>query len=170
MPYGLRRFHHSGQSHFVTFSCYHHFVLLDTAKLRDIVVGALEHARRKYCFRVYGFVVMPDHVHLLVSEPGRAALANAMQSFKIASSKRTKTWNRNSPLWQPRSYDRNIRDADEFDEKLDYIHNNPVKRNLCAPPEDWNWSSCRHYTTGEDCGVEIESEWTAKKRNAGKGR
>ena len=170
MPDGLRRYHHSGQSHFVTFSCYHHFALLEREKHRDMVVAALEHARRKYRFRVHGFVVMLDHVHLLVSEPERALLANAMQSFKISSSKRTAGAHRRSTLWQPRYYDRNIRDAEEFAEKLDYIHNNPGKRNLCARPEEWKWRSCRRYVRGEDCGVEIESEWTAKKRGAGTGR
>jgi len=110
---------------------------------------------------------MPDHAHLLISEPKRAALANAMQSLKISSSKRT-AGGRKSTLWQARSYDRNVRDAEEFAEKLDYIHFNPVKRNLCERPEDWKWSGFRHYATGEDCGVEIESKRTAKKRNAGK--
>jgi hypothetical protein len=67
-------------------------------------------------------------------------------------------------LWQKRGYDRNVRDAKEFIEKRRYIHRNPVRRGLCARPEDWKWSSFRHYLTGEDCGVEIESEWTARKR------
>ncbi len=49
-------------------------------------------------------------------------------------------------------------------EKLRYIHRNPVKRGLVRRAEDWKWSSFRHYATGEECGVEIESEWTAHKR------
>jgi putative transposase len=68
------------------------------------------------------------------------------------------------PFWQKRYYDRNIRDRTEFAEKLRYIHRTPVKRGLCANPEDWLWSSFRHYATGEDFSVEIESEWTARKR------
>jgi putative transposase len=167
MPDGLRRYHHSGQSHFVTFTCYHRLPHLNTGELRDAAVEALEHARIGYRFRVYGFVVMPEHVHLLLSEPERATLAQAIQSLKIASAKRTASSRKpGAPLWQKRYYDRNIRDHDEFVEKLDYIHENPVKRNLCAHPEDWGWSSCRHYATGEDCGVEIESEWTVRKRES----
>lgn len=49
-------------------------------------------------------------------------------------------------------------------EKLRYIHENPVRRGLAQKPEDWRWSSFRHYLTGEVCGVEIESQWTARKR------
>ncbi len=49
-------------------------------------------------------------------------------------------------------------------EKLDYVHRNPVQRGLVRRPEDWAWSSARHYATGEECGVEIESRWTARRR------
>ena len=49
-------------------------------------------------------------------------------------------------------------------EKLRYIHENPVKRGLVERPEDWRWSSFRHYSTGEESVVEIESHWTAQKR------
>jgi putative transposase len=67
-------------------------------------------------------------------------------------------------LWQSRYYDRNVRDHAEFVEKLRYIHRNPVKRGLVDRPEDWPWSSFRHYATGEKGAVEIESEWTARRR------
>ncbi|HEV2324643.1 MAG TPA: hypothetical protein VGS10_11895 [Terracidiphilus sp.] len=49
-------------------------------------------------------------------------------------------------------------------EKLRYIHRNPVRRGLADKPEDWPWSSFRHYATGERGPVEIESEWTARRR------
>ena len=49
-------------------------------------------------------------------------------------------------------------------EKVHYIHQNPVRRGLVARPEDWKWSSFRHIATGEDGVVEIESQWTARKR------
>jgi len=168
MPQGLRRFHHTGQSHFITFTCYHRLPKLDTGEARDLAVAALEHARVQYRFRVYAFVVMPEHVHLLISEPDRASVAQAIASFKISSAKQAEKGRGGSKpdgrLWQPRGYDRNIRDYEEFVEKRRYIHRNPVRRGLCARPEDWKWSSFRHYATGEDCGVEIESEWTVRKR------
>ena len=49
-------------------------------------------------------------------------------------------------------------------EKLGYMHRNPVTRGLVEKPEDWKWSSCRHYLTGVEEVVEIESPWTARKR------
>jgi putative transposase len=101
----------------------------------------LEHARLRYRFCVYGFVVMLEHVHLLVSEPDKGLVVNAMQSLKISSALRTARFRefqgRRSPLWQKRSHDRNIRDYAEFVEQLCYRHRNPVKRGRCACPEDW---------------------------------
>lgn len=169
MPNDLKRFHHSGQSHFVTFSCYLRRPYLDHRDAREVFVAALEQTRLRYRFRVYGFVAMPEHVHLLISEPERGAIANAMQSMKISSSKLTAPNHdadgRPIPPWQKRYYDRNVCDYEEFVEKLRYIHCNPVKRGLMEKPEDWIWSSFRHYALRHDCGVEIESLWTADARN-----
>jgi putative transposase len=111
---------------------------------------------------------MPEHAHLLIAEPESAA--KAVQALKISSSLRTARARDcsecRSPLWQKRYYDRNIRDYAEFVEKPQYIHRNPVKRGLMERAEDWKWGSFRHYALHEECGVEIESKWTAGKRNA----
>jgi putative transposase len=169
MPSGLKRLHHSGQSHFVTFTCYQRRPHLQSARTCDAFLAALERARVRYQFRVYGFVVMPEHVHLLISEPESETVAIAIQSLKLSSSLRTAADREcdglRSPLWQKRYYDRNIRDHDEFVEKLRYIHRNPLNRELVKKAEEWKWSSFRHYALREDCGVEIESQWTADKRN-----
>jgi putative transposase len=68
------------------------------------------------------------------------------------------------PFWQARYYDFNVWSERKFVEKLRYIHRNPVKRGLVERPEDWAWSSFRHYLSGERSVVEIESQWTARKR------
>jgi putative transposase len=68
------------------------------------------------------------------------------------------------PFWQARYYDRNVRDYEEFTVKLRYLHRNPVERGLVAKPEDWKWSSYRHYALRETGVVEIESQWTAADR------
>jgi hypothetical protein len=73
-------------------------------------------------------------------------------------------------FWQKRYYDFNIRNYAQFVEKLRYIHRNPVKQGLCDRPEDWQWSSFRHYATGAEGRVEIESQWTARKRERAAGR
>src|ERR1700685_1536080 len=67
-------------------------------------------------------------------------------------------------FWQARYYDFNVWSEKKFVEKLRYIHRNPVARGLVKRPEDWPWSSFRHYLTGVEGTVEIESQWTARRR------
>jgi len=179
MPWGLTRFQHSGQSHFVTFCCYHRRPLLSTDEIRRIFESALERVRRSYRLCVYGYVIMPEHVHLLLSEPQQGTLADALKSLKQGISRRgigklplkPKAGLSGPPghFWQKRYYDFNIRNYAQFVEKLRYVHRNPVKRGLCDRPEEWPWSSFRHYASGAEGRVEIESEWTARKRERAAG-
>ena len=162
MPWGLTRFHRSGQSHFVTFCCYHRRRQFITDASRRIFESALERVRRSFRLQVYGYVVMPEHVHLLLSEPKKDTLADALKSLKQGVSRRL--LNRAEHFWQKRYYDFNICDYPQFVEKLRYIHRNPVKAGLCERPERWEWSSFRRYATGFEGRVEIEPEWTARKR------
>jgi putative transposase len=130
--------------------------------MRDLFEEMLEQTRRLYRFYVSAYVVMPEHVHLLVSEPERRLLSVAIQALKQSLARRQTVFR--SPFWQARYYDRNIWSTEEFEEKLHYIHSNPVTRGLVARPEDWAWSSFRHCATGEERVVELESRWTARKR------
>ncbi len=100
---------------------------------------------------------MPEHVHLLVSEPAHGTLADAMRDLKLSFSRRVPR-ERQGSFWQKRYYDRNVRNEREFGVKLRYIHRNPVKRGLVKEPGDWKWSSFRHYALREKGVVEIESE------------
>ena len=166
MPQGLYRLHQSGQSHFVTFSCFHRSPRLTSPDACRVFLEALEAARKRCAMRIYGYVLMPEHVHLLVSEPEAVPLATAMRFLKVSSAKRTRS-EEGGALWQARYHDRNVRDYDEFTVKLRYLHRNPVKRGLCTSADEWPWSSFRHYLTGEVGVVEIESEWTVKRRESG---
>jgi putative transposase len=168
MPWGLKRFHASGQAHFVTFCCYHRRPLFAAEASRRVFELGLERVRRGFRLCVYGYVVMPEHIHLLMSEPQREKLADALKSLKQGVSRRL--IGDAEHFWQKRYYDFNIRNYRQFVEKLRYIHRNPVKRGLCEHPEGWEWSSFRHYATGSEGRVEIESEWTANKRERAAGR
>ncbi|MFB3815805.1 MAG: transposase [Terriglobales bacterium] len=162
MPLHLKRFHQSKQSHFITCSCYHRQPLFDRPARRDIFLASLERVRQAYGMRVYGYVVMPEHIHLLVSEPDRETLATAMQALKVSVVKLVLF--EGERFWLKRYYDHNIRSCAKFVEKLRYINRNPVRRGLVERAEDWKWSSFRHYALREVGPVEIESEWTARRR------
>ncbi len=156
MASGLKRYQQRGHLHFVTFSCYRRQAYLETPVTRDLFADALERTRRGYHFQVIGFVVMPEHVHLLVSEPDSKPLALGLQGLKLSVARRSKQ----SPFWQPRYYDFNVFTEPKRMEKLDYMHWNPVRRGLVSTPEDWQWSSYCHYRTGKEGRVGIESCWT----------
>ncbi len=163
MPWGLKHFQEGRCLHFLTFSCYGRAPLLGTAQARDVFEGTLEQTRRWYGFYVAGYVVMPEHVHLLMSEPERTKLSSALQMLKQNVARRLRS-PEGGLLWLPRYFDFNVWSEAKRVEKLRYIHRNPVERGLVRCPEDWKWSSFRHYVSGIEGVVEIESQWTARRR------
>jgi putative transposase len=101
MPWGLHRFHHSDQLHFVTFSCYHRLPKLATGQARSVFEQSLERTRTTYAFCVLGYVVMPEHVHLLLTEPQDQALSVALQALKQSVSRKL-ALRAAEPFWQTR--------------------------------------------------------------------
>ena len=138
MPRGLVRYQASGHSHFVTFSCYRRQPFFHEAARFELFLRCLEEMRRRFTLCLYAYVVMPEHVHLLLSEPKAAVLAEALHFLKLSFTKRLGA---SGSFWQKRYYDRNVRDHREFVVKIGYIHRNPVKRGLVRSPEEWKWSS-----------------------------
>lgn len=163
MPKGLVRYQIAGDFHFITFSCYHRLPLLNNVAAYRTIEQELESVRKRYNLVIVGYVLMPEHVHLLLSEPRTSSLSVALQVLKQKTSGKLKPRG-DSPFWQERYYDFNVHNPEKTPEKLRYLHRNPVVRGLCAKPEDWPWSSYHHYATGEPGAVEIESHWTASRR------
>jgi len=138
--------------HFITFSCYRRIKLLDTVAVRDAFELELERVRCWYGCYVTGYVVMPEHVHLLLSEPERGELSLVIQMLKQITSRKLKPSDQ-PRFWQVRCYDFPVWSEAKRIEKLRYIHRNPVSRGLVERPEEWKWSSFAHYATG------IEGAW-----------
>ncbi len=174
MPRNLHRFYGANNLHFITCSCYRRKQGLRTAKSRDRFLTILEQTRLRYGFVVVGYVVMPEHIHLLLSEPGIGTSSKVMQVLKQRTSrallpKRRASDPRQSnlfgevlvraPFWQTRFYDFNVWTAKKRVEKLNYMHGNPVKRGLVISPEDWRWSSCRFYSLEELGTVGVNQGW-----------
>jgi putative transposase len=88
MPLGLKRYRHEGDDHFITFSCYRREPCFTTTASKDIFLDSLELTHKRYNFKVLGYVVMPEHVHLLLSEPldREVPLSKALQSLKLSVS------------------------------------------------------------------------------------
>ena len=107
MPWGLKHFQEFGQLHFLTFSCYHRRPNFGSAPSRAVFEAALERVRQQYELSVYGYVVMPEHVHLLVSEPERGGQSQALQSLKQSVARRL-ALRAADPFCQARYYDFNL--------------------------------------------------------------
>jgi putative transposase len=145
MPQDLKRYQHEGHDHFITFSCHNRAPYLATPDSRTLVERSLESIRTRYRFELLGYVIMPEHVHLLVSEPEEKSLATAIGALKLSISKQSPQ----RPFWQTRYYDFNVYTHNKQIEKIKYMHRNPVTRGLVTKPEDWPHSSYRHYLLNE---------------------
>jgi putative transposase len=173
MPAGLRRYYGKGDLHFITFSCYRRLPLLKTARARDIFVKELGRVRDEMGFRLLGYVVMPEHVHLLMGEPKEGAPSTVLQKLKLRvvrklRARRTavhpgqlrlafaETGEPLRAFWQARFYDFNVYSEGKKKQKLNYMHANPVIRGLVKHPRDWRWSSWGAYWGGEAGLVAID--------------
>jgi putative transposase len=180
VPNKLHRYYGAGYLHFITTSCYQRRALLGLPQTRDLFLEVLEQLRRRYHFVVVGYVVMPEHVHLLFSEPERGDPSVVMkvlkQSFarrllgrmrRTGDARQSSLWNSavfEGHVWQHRFYDFVVFTEKKRVEKLRYMHRNPVVRGLVLEPERWQWSSYRHYALGEPGPVLINEAQTAELR------
>ncbi|MFZ0665918.1 MAG: transposase, partial [Acidimicrobiales bacterium] len=148
MPLGLKRIYGTNDLHFITCSCYRRLPLLGTARARNIFVEVLDQVRYRFVFKLVGYVVMPEHVHFLISEPTVGTPSTVMQMLKQRVSRLVREGTadgKDHSFWLTRFYDFNVRTKKKKVEKLVYMHLNPVKRGLVEQPDDWPWSSYLFY-------------------------
>jgi putative transposase len=195
VPKLLKRFYGAGDLHFITCSCYKRQPVLGTASRRDLFLTVLERVRRRYRLVVIGYVVMPEHFHLLITEPQVGDPSVVMQALKLGFARRvlaemartqvSKSARPGAPartqvskgarpgapgsspshVWAARFYDFNVYTERKRIEKLRYIHRNPVERGLVAEPDQWLWSSFRSYMYGEVGPVRV-NDWQLLKLRA----
>jgi len=159
MPSGLKRFQRAESLHFITFSCFHRYRFLEPAAASDTVEAVPEQIQKRHLAGIYAYVLMPEHIHLLINEPPAILLGQFLKALKQVTSRKLK--GDREQFWQHRYFDSNVHGEKARSAVIRYIHRNPVVRGLVAKPEDWAWSSFRHYATGVKGTVEIESQWTA---------
>jgi putative transposase len=156
-----------GHTHFLTFSTYQRRRFLDSGETRDIVLEVLQMCLVTHKASCAGFVVMPNHVHVLIYGDEGFKITPFVQVWKKTSSYRIRQFfERNlvryeqlcpsgCPIWQARFYGANIDSYELLNKKIGYMHENPVSARLCESSLDWNWSSCRFYELQETVGVTI---------------
>lgn len=152
--------------HFITFSCYGNRRYLDHDDAKRRVLGSLNHELNRHHAICVGFIIMPDHVHCLIWFHAINQLSHFMRDWKRGSSRSIKLFLQNQsqyaktfpsedPIWQKRYYSFEIESELKVEEKLTYIHMNPVKKGLVSETTDWQWSSARYYEQRKSVGVPI---------------
>lgn len=154
-----RRAKVEGATYFLTQITYLRQPWLCDALPRQVLRQAIQSVRQNYPFGIEGFVLLPDHFHLLMSLPeGDNNFSERMRRIKgfvtrkighlpqfqpepnLSREKRGEKY-----VWQRRFWEHCIRDERDFTNHLNYIHFNPVKHQLCEKPEDWQFSSIHRY-------------------------
>jgi putative transposase len=167
----LRRRESSGEGRYLTCSCYRRLALLGNDAIKSAFVARLADVRREVPFQLLAWVLMPEHFHLLViPHLPEYPVDRLLYALKAPLAQRIlRRWReleapilpritdpRGRPhFWQVGGgYDRNV--VEEVEEKIGYIHANPVRRGLVATAEDWPWSSARWYAGRREGEVAID--------------
>jgi putative transposase len=172
MAHKLIRHYGRGHLHFITFTCYRRLPLLRAVRARNVFVQILSEVRDRYGFSLVGYVVMPEHIHLLIGEPVKGTPSIVIQVLKQRVSRRLR---RKRPaaagqlnlifaggdnslprFWQRRFYDFNVWSLKKRVEKLHYMHMNPLKRKLVDHPKHWPWSSFSFYSNSKHGLIRID--------------
>ena len=176
-----RHFYGLNHLHYLTTSAYHRPRLFDSERLKRNFITVLGDLRTELGFRIVGYVLMPEHFHLLIWPSDLANPSQIMQRLEERTAKfvlKNLRQNLRFPwccrmleriqlpstvhshahcrVWQRRFYDMNIWSEKKRFEKLNYMHGNPVKRGLVSSPDQWPWSSFRFYNLGDESLLKID--------------
>jgi REP element-mobilizing transposase RayT len=125
---------------------------------KQVILQALDFYRRRGDFRLFGFVIMSNHVHFIVQPALDLRIGRIVDGFKTWTSRRN-TAKTSSTLWERRYDDNAIKNAEEFNGVLKYIHLNPVVAGIASVPEDYAWSSVHNYLKDGKALIDIDDPW-----------
>ena len=167
-----------GQAHYLTFSCFHNQKFLNDNRTRMWFINALEKARQKHGFELWAWVIMPEHIHLMLLPRAGTSISSILTSVKTSVARLGSNWARKEDpellqrmldiqcdkkqpvrFWQRGGgYDRNICSEEEVYEKIIYMHKNPVRKGMVEHPKDWYWSSLRAYEYNDIDPIAVDRE------------
>jgi len=170
-----KRFNDPNCAHELTFSCYKNQSFLTKERTRTYFIEAVVQAKEKHNFHLWAYVIMPEHVHMLIYPIyENYSISNILLSIKQSVSRKSliylrkhnpdglkwlATGQKHTPyrFWQDGGgYDRNVISREALIKMVDYIHNNPVRRGLVKNPEDWNWSSIKEWSGNGEGPIPID--------------
>ena len=170
----LKHYDHDGRARFVTFCTHRKLPILGNHLYRDKVVSRLYETCKDHRLKLLGYVVMPDHVHLVLVPPEEVELGPIVGELKRIMARDIHKLLKGSQsdlggellvrrdgkekmaVWQRRCFDHNCRTEESVWEKVNYCHNNPVRRGLVRQAADWRWSSYGYYAASANVLLEID--------------
>ena len=170
----LRHYDNPGEARFVTFCCHNKLPLLKDERDCLIFLDELDKACTKYNFGILGYVVMPNHIHLVLLPSPDMKLGLVIGEIKSLSARRIlNRWRSDGKhipnsirvtreerykvvFWQRRCYDRNCRNEKEVWRSIEYCHNNPVTLGLVEDSSGWRWSSYNCYVGKREAPLSID--------------
>ena len=173
-----RHYDNPDDAHCLTFSCFQRLPLFSRPRSCQWMLDALLLGRRRGHFDLWAYVIMPEHVHVVLWPRNRTPIRTILTTLKQSTSKRALSWlQQYAPAFLPRledvqpggtrsyrfwqrggGYDRNLRSVADIYQKIRYVHANPVRRGLVATAEAWTWSSCRAWETGGDEPIPLDRD------------
>jgi putative transposase len=173
-----KRYDIEGDAHCLTFSCYRRLPLFQKERSCRWMLDALKLGRDQGKFHLWAYVIMPEHVHIVLLPQPDFKISEILTTLKQSVSKRALIWiqrysrdflpqledlqpngKRAHRFWQRGGgYDRNLRTLADIYEKIEYVHNNPVRRGLTKYARDWPWSSCQAWETGVEMPIAINRQ------------
>lgn len=171
------RFADPDQPHFLTCTVVEWLPVFTRRETVEVVLDAWNHQRRDDGLRIYGFVILENHLHAIAQCENLPAVWARFKSYsaqgivqrleeayatpllqRMQFARKAQRGDRSYQFWQKGSHQQAINGADMMRQKLEYIHNNPVKRGYVDHPEDWRWSSARNYA-GQEGVIEVDLDW-----------
>ena len=126
---------------------------------KERIVTALAHYRDQGRYKLFGFVVMDNHVHFIIQPVPDVLLGNIVRDIKKWTATHNHSKPPGCPLWERRYDDNRITSTEELWSVLKYIHANPARANIVVTPEDYAWSSVHNYLQNGKAIIEIDSDW-----------
>ncbi len=125
--------------------------ILEDDKDKAVFLDCLKKFKVRFGFKLYAFVIMDNHVHLIIEANSAVNISKIMQAITLSYSvKFRKKYSYSGYVWQGR-FKSNVIDGDRYIvECINYIHHNPIRANMVSDPEDYSWSSWNFYNADHD--------------------
>lgn len=152
-----KRIYLENHCYFITVNPYKKRKIFESDRFKALYIKTIGYCRNKFAFKLVGFVIMPDHIHLLIIPPMKRTVSDIMHHIDgVFANSYNKANISSGKVIQAKFWEHVVRNQKDLEEKLDYIHNNPVRAGFVKRSEDWEYSSFRNYYLDDNSVIKID--------------